>query len=671
MLYSIAGIWALIINLILNWRLLRDAEFFNRKQDRKSRVNSRYSYFLLAASCYFISDLAWGILYENHSMPELHRVIYALTVVYFVLILLTMLTWIRYGVAYIDMAGRGGGALVHVAWAIFVLGVISVIFNFYNNYIFSFNADFEYVAESCRYLAFAIQIGFHVIVSVYMLFATYKMAGRQKLRCFAVALTSIVLCAFLVIQIAFAMFPSYSMGLIIAICIIHSFVEAGEKREIEIHEHISAVMAESYEAIYYVEISTGEYLTFSKNSNNRLDNFPSSGRDFFRAAQEHIEKTVYPEDREYAESVCRKEFILRNLEERNTFIFKYRVITGGEPRFCAFTVMLDNNGRYLVIFVRDIEDDLIEENRQRENMKLQVTFGQIAESLASNYDEIYYVDVENSSYVRYQVNNIFGQLEISQSGDDFFGECMVNIPKIIHRQDRDKVSDFIRLENLTEVLENYKSDSIDYRIVVSGESRYVRLTARKTSDGTHFIIGVENVDEEIEREKRHIKALRSEHELARKDELTGVKNNTAFKELMDAVQDNIDKGLDYLPFALVVCDTNDLKKINDTLGHVAGDEYIKASSQILCDLFVHSPVFRIGGDEFVVFLRGSDYTAREELMHSLREQILENQKSGIGPILASGMAEYEYENDSDVTEVFDRADREMYANKKNLKEGTR
>lgn len=46
-------------------------------------------------------------------------------------------------------------------------------------------------------------------------------------------------------------------------------------------------------------------------------------------------------------------------------------------------------------------------------------------------------------------------------------------------------------------------------------------------------------------------------------------------------------------------------------GHAAGDEYLKASAKLLCDIFVHSPVFRIGGDEFVVFLRGSDYADKE------------------------------------------------------------
>ena len=78
-----------------------------------------------------------------------------------------------------------------------------------------------------------------------------------------------------------------------------------------------------------------------------------------------------------------------------------------------------------------------------------------------------------------------------------------------------------------------------------------------------------------ESEKQHLKALNTEKELARRDELTGVKNKTAYKELEKSVQSNIDNGMDYLPFGLVVCDTNDLKRINDTKGHAAGDEYLK------------------------------------------------------------------------------------------------
>jgi diguanylate cyclase (GGDEF)-like protein len=117
-----------------------------------------------------------------------------------------------------------------------------------------------------------------------------------------------------------------------------------------------------------------------------------------------------------------------------------------------------------------------------------------------------------------------------------------------------------------------------------------------------------------------------------------------------------------------VCDANNLKRINDSEGHAAGDEYIRESAKLLCDVFSHSPVFRVGGDEFVAYLKGNDYLNREELMKRLRTQIRHNLQSASGPILASGIAEYFPEDDSRFSEVFDRADKEMYGDKQNLKE---
>jgi hypothetical protein len=54
-------------------------------------------------------------------------------------------------------------------------------------------------------------------------------------------------------------------------------------------------------------------------------------------------------------------------------------------------------------------------------------------------------------------------------------------------------------------------------------------------------------------------------------------------------------------------------------------------------------------------------------MDGLRRQVLDNLNTGSGPILATGMAEYEPETDNLVSDVFDRADREMYEDKQRLK----
>ena len=394
---------------------------------------------------------------------------------------------------------------------------------------------------------------------------------------------------------------------------------------------------------------------------------PVIGRNFYAETSANIDKYVHPDDREFAKNLHCKEAMLKNLEGRKSYSYKYRIMIGGQPKYFQFTVIRANDDKHFVLYEKDIDDEITAENMRLENQKKQVTFTQIAEILAVNYDVIYYVDANDSSYISYECRNIYGEVDVQKTGDDFFADSRIDISNIVHKSDRDAVLGFINRDHVISTLMNQKSCHLDYRIVAFKKTHYVRMTVQKTTDGTHFIIGIENIDDEIKREKQQLKALNTEKELARRDELTGVKNKTAYNELEKSIQGNIDNGMDYLPFGLVVCDTNDLKKINDSEGHVAGDGYLKKSAKLLCNIFVHSPVFRVGGDEFVVFLRGEDYSNRESLMKTLQTAVRENLKSGAGAVLASGMAEYIPEKDTLVSEIFDRADKAMYKNKRELK----
>ena len=667
MLYSIAPASLLVINLILNWDTLKKYGFFVKKQDENKRVPIRYNQFILASGIYIFVDMLWGIMYEHHDIPVLFPFIYSLTVFYFLFMLMTMLTWTRYIVAYIDKSGRWSTVLLYGVWIMVSAGVICLMLNRFYGFMFSYNDAHEYVGETGRNISFQLQIAFYTVISVYMMYVAHKSTGRLKVRYKAVAVTSIVLCVFLIFQILYAFLPSYAVGLMIGICLVHSFVQSGEKKQKEIQDDIAAAMAEDYEAIFYIEIESGEYISYSKSQKYQTLDAKALGKDFFKEALESIDGCVYPEDREYAETFYDKKTMLDNLNGKHSFSFKYRVMICGEPRYFLFTVTREKSGQYFIFYEKDIQDELDAEKAQKENQKKTITFSQIAESLASHYDVIYYVDISDSSYIGYEANNIFGQLQISKSGEDFFSDVNANIPSIVHPQDCDTVAAFLDKDNLISQLEIHKEYSIDYRIMVDGKPRFTRIIVKKPSDGTHFIIGVEDIDAEVQREKQQLKALKTEKELARRDELTGIKNKTAYKELEESVQGNIDNGMDYLDFALVVCDANNLKKINDTLGHAAGDEYIKASARLLCDIFVHSPVFRVGGDEFVVFLRGNDFLSRTELMDKLRSQVLENKKNENGVILAAGMSEFNPESDSFVSDIFERADKEMYADKQKLK----
>ena len=109
-----------------------------------------------------------------------------------------------------------------------------------------------------------------------------------------------------------------------------------------------------------------------------------------------------------------------------------------------------------------------------------------------------------------------------------------------------------------------------------------------------------------------------------------------------------------------------LKTINDLKGHDAGDEYIREGSKIICEVFQHSPVYRIGGDEFVAFLRANDYQNKDNLIHSF-EQIMEDNLANDKVVISEGLAVFEDIKQDTFAKVFERADKNMYERKRYLK----
>ena len=105
-------------------------------------------------------------------------------------------------------------------------------------------------------------------------------------------------------------------------------------------------------------------------------------------------------------------------------------------------------------------------------------------------------------------------------------------------------------------------------------------------------------------------------ELMRRDPLTNVNNRTAYEDKEKYLQSLINSDSE-TKFAIAMFDVNNLKLVNDSDGHDAGDAYLVRACHLICDIFKHSPVFRIGGDEFVAVLTGDDYENRFNLKDQL------------------------------------------------------
>ena len=165
--------------------------------------------------------------------------------------------------------------------------------------------------------------------------------------------------------------------------------------------------------------------------------------------------------------------------------------------------------------------------------------------------------------------------------------------------------------------------------------------------------------------------IRSVNELANRDALTGIRNKTSYDDEVKKIERLMeDEGFE--KFGIAMVDLNYLKVINDTYGHEKGNIAIKKTCMIVCKNFAHSPVFRVGGDEFVVILENEDYDNAPELVEKFRNTLDEIARdSFLEPwekvSAAIGWTLYDPKADKSVQSVFKRADNLMYEDKKAMK----
>ena len=158
---------------------------------------------------------------------------------------------------------------------------------------------------------------------------------------------------------------------------------------------------------------------------------------------------------------------------------------------------------------------------------------------------------------------------------------------------------------------------------------------------------------------------------ATRDALTGIRNRHAYEGEIEKIESRI-KGEGFSRFGIAMVDLNFLKTINDTYGHDKGNAAIINICMIVCKTFSHSPVFRIGGDEFVVIVENEDYEHIEERLATFREVLKEIQADdSLKPwekvSAAVGWSFFDPEHDEGVESVFKRADEKMYENKREMK----
>ena len=152
-----------------------------------------------------------------------------------------------------------------------------------------------------------------------------------------------------------------------------------------------------------------------------------------------------------------------------------------------------------------------------------------------------------------------------------------------------------------------------------------------------------------------------------RDKLTGLRNTSAYARKCKEIAEVVERALK--PYAVIVFDVNFLKKVNDNYGHEAGNALICCAANTISNTFVESPVFRIGGDEFVVILEDEEYERRYELLQLFDEAISDKhftvKENTFDLSVARGMSIWQEGKEYAI--VFQEADEAMYKHKTAIK----
>ena len=432
-----------------------------------------------------------------------------------------------------------------------------------------------------------------------------------------------------------------------------------------IFTHIARTLVRGYTDFYYVNLDTEVFIEYRTDDETGELTETRRGKNFFESCREAVSKVVHPEDRDAVVKALDRKNLLAALDRDGVFMMPYRLLSDNGPVYVNLRASrMDDDDRFIILGVTDIDEQVKRRQAEEQMKEDRIAYSRI-NALAGDFICIYIVDPETERYVEYSATSQFDSFAIPKEGTDFFATARKNGESVVYPDDLERSNSMLTKENVLSAIEQLGLFTMTYRLIINDKPTYVRLKAALVdeAEGKRLIVGINDIDAQIRQEAEYAKLLAHAQREANIDALTGVKNRHAYLE----AEEELDRAIaeHRVPeFAVVILDVNDLKKINDTLGHHAGDEYIKNACKIICDIFKHSPVFRLGGDEFAVIVQGADYQAVEELVERMSDHNKAAARTG-GIVIACGMAKYK--DDGSVAPVFERADQKMYVNKSNLK----
>src|SRR5665647_261587 len=353
---------------------------------------------------------------------------------------------------------------------------------------------------------------------------------------------------------------------------------------------------------------------------------------------------VYGAKKEEIQETVKALYSLKGSQSNGVFSVKTK--SGDLRNWDFYSAKIGNlaDGRNLIMSVAmDITARIrLEEQLSREKNLLEITLSSVGDGVIS---------CDRKGKIIFY--NRVAEYLTGWKSEEVKGRKIEDVFNIVDEFTRDKRESIIQ-----KVLKNkHKNELAENTILISkdGIERPIEDSAAPIIDENGEIDGVVLVFRDFSAKKQRLAQIQY---LSYHDQLTGLYNRRFYEEELRRLDTERN-----LPLAIIMGDINGLKLINDSFGHVMGDDLLKKAAQaIKAGCREDDIIARLGGDEFIVLLPKTDAPMAEKVINRIKEA-METDKLGEIDISISFGFDTKREKNEDINEVFKKAEDHMYQDK--------
>ena len=168
---------------------------------------------------------------------------------------------------------------------------------------------------------------------------------------------------------------------------------------------LAVALASDYLSVYVINTVDDSYVEYNTDGTDKELVPVSEGENFYADTIKNCAIQVWPEDQKTFLRVFKKETVLEALKDGGSFTHTYRLNINGEPRY-FFLKTIRAGEKYILVAVRDVDE---EKRRELKATAEAVTYAQISGALASRYEVLYFINVEDNSFIQYSSSKEYSE----------------------------------------------------------------------------------------------------------------------------------------------------------------------------------------------------------------------------------------------------------------------